>query len=123
MEFDQAKLKDYITTVAFAAVPVILTYQAEIGKYIPMEYALIFTITMGILSQVAANKRTEIAQATTIVNGKIVQTNEIIDEGQAEVQLMQNQLAELQRQIDEKQIEINKVMGIREMVEAPVDGQ
>jgi len=91
-----AKIKDYLTTIAFAAVPVIIAYQAEIGKYVPMEYALMFTIGMGILSQLAANKRVEIAAATTEVKGVILDTNEIIDEKQAQIDMLQKELDKYQ---------------------------
>jgi hypothetical protein len=107
------KIKDYVTTLLFAAVPVIIAYQAQIGAYIPVEYALLFTIGMGILSQIAANKRTEIAQATVIVNDKIVQANDIIDDNQAKLEL-------LQAEIDAKQEEIKRIAGLRRLVEEPV---
>jgi hypothetical protein len=110
----KANVKDYITTIAFAAVPVILTYQAEIGRYVPMEYALIFTIGMGLLSQLAANKRVEIAQATTDVKGVIVETNTLIDEKQAQIEMLQSELDKYQ--------ELATVTALEALDTAPVEG-
>ena len=111
MELNTLKVKDYATTLLFAAVPVIIAYQAEIGKYVPVEYALLFTIGMGILSQVAANKRVKEAYADTSAG---------IDEGQAKLAELQAKLVEAQTTIDAKQAEIEKVVGLKEMTEEPV---
>jgi hypothetical protein len=108
------KVKDYATTLLLAAVPVIITYQAEIGKVIPVEYALIFTIGMGILSQVAGNARVKEAYADTSAS---------LDTAQAKVQEYQELVASLQNEIDERQVLIETVTGLKELTEAPVKGQ
>jgi hypothetical protein len=106
------KIKDYATTLLFAAVPVIIAYQAEIGKYVPVEYALLFTIGMGILSQVATNSRVKEAYADTSAG---------LDVAQSEVQKYQDIVAKLQAQIDEKQAEVDKIAGLKELDNAPVE--
>jgi hypothetical protein len=111
---DKAKIKDYATTLAFAAVPVIIAYQAQIGAYVPVEYALLFTIAMGILSQLTADKRVKEAFADTSAG---------VDIAQAKVQEYQDMIANLQAEIDERQAVVDKVVGIRELTEAPVEGQ
>ena len=108
------KIKDYATTLLFAAVPVVIAYQAEIGAYVPVEYALIFTIGMGILSQLAGNARVKEAYEDT---------SAAVDTAQAKVQEYQDMVANLQKEIDERQALIDTVTGIREMTEAPVEGQ
>lgn len=108
------KIKDYATTLLFAAVPVVIAYQAEIGAYIPVEYALLFTIGMGILSQLAGNARVKEAYEDT---------SAAVDTAQAKVQEYQDMVANLQKEIDERQALIDTVTGIREMTEAPVEGQ
>src|SRR5574343_182963 len=108
------KIKDYATTLLFAAVPVVIAYQAEIGKFVPVEYALLFTIGVGILSQLMADKRVKVAYEDT---------NVVIDTAQAKVQEYQDMVANLQKEIDERQALIDTVTGIREMTEAPVEGQ
>jgi len=107
------KIKDYATTIAFAALPVIIAYQAEIGKYVPVEYALAFTLGMGILSQVAANKRVEVAQATTKVEGVIVDTNELIDAKQMQIDLLQVKVREYQ--------ELATVASLKALDNAPIE--
>lgn len=106
MEFDKAKIKDYGTTIAFAAIPVIIAYQAEIGKYVPVEYALVFTLGMGILSQLMADKR---------VKEAVIESSAKVDEGQAELQKYLDMIADLNRKVDEKQAEIEKVAGLKEL--------
>lgn len=108
------KIKDYATTLLFAAVPVVIAYQAEIGKFVPVEYALLFTIGVGVLSQLVADKRVKVAYEDTSAT---------IDMAQAKVQEYQDMVAKLQSDIDERQALIDTVTGIREMTEAPVDGQ
>lgn len=111
---DMAKIKDYATTVALAAIPVIVAYQAEIGKYVPVEYALVFTIGVGILSQLMTNARVKEAYEDTSAG---------VDVAQAKAQEYLDMIAKLQAEIDERQALVDQVTGIREMVEAPVDGQ
>ena len=89
---DKAKLKDYGTTLALAAIPVIVAYQAEIGKYVPVEYALAFTILMGILSQYTANRR---------VKAAVQEVNTVVDQGQAQIQEVSDKIDEAQAKIDE----------------------
>ena len=108
------KIKDYITTLALAAVPVIIAYQSQIGQHVPVEYALVFTIGMGILSQVVTNKRVQTAYTDTSV---------VLDEAQGKVQEYQDLVSNLQTEIDERQVLIEQVTGIREMTEEPVEGQ
>ena len=98
---DKAKIKDYATTVALAAIPVIITYQAQIGAYVPVEYALAFTITMGIISQLVTNERVRVA---------FEDTSAAVDGGQAEVQKYVEKIAELQAQIDAGQEKVEDVM-------------
>ncbi len=102
------KIKDYLTTLALAAIPVIITYQAEIGKYVPVEYALVFTIGIGILSQVASNSRVKEAYNDTSAG---------IDTAQATLQEYQDKIAALQLQVDEKQAEVDKTVGTTEIAE------
>lgn len=106
IKFDKDKLKDYASTLAFAAVPVVIAYQAEIGRYVPVEYALLFTIGMAILSQLMADKR---------VKAAVVESSAKLDEGQAEVQKYLDMIAELNQKIDEKQAEIARVAGLKEL--------
>ena len=108
---DRMKFKDYITTVALAAVPVILTYQAEIGKFVPMEYALIFTLAMGVLSQLATESRVKEAYKDT---------SAVVDEAQIKMQEYQDMVAKLQTEIDERQKIINTVVALKELDNAPV---
>ena len=116
MEFDKARIKDYATTLALAAIPVIVTYQAEIGKHVPVEYALMFTIVIGILSQLTADKR---------VKAAVVKANEYLDTVQEETATATNeveayikQIKELQEEIDKKQEEVNRVAGLKELAAA-----
>ena len=111
MEFDKAKIKDYTTTLALASIPVIISYQAEIGKYVPVEYALIFTIAMGILSQLAGNARVKEAFEDTSAG---------LDVAQAKVQEYEDLVSKLQKEIDERQLLIERVAGLKEMDQAPV---
>ena len=108
------KIKDYATTLLFAAVPVIIAYQAEIGKMIPVEYALLFTIGIGILSQVATNDRVKVAYKDTSAG---------LDMAQDKAQEYQDMIANLQVEIDERQAVVDKIAGIRQMTEEPVQGQ
>lgn len=101
MIYDKAKIKDYITTLALAAIPVIITYQAEIGKHVPVEYALLFTIAMGILSQLTAEKRVKEAYKTTTTT---------IDDAQTKLQEYQNMVAQLQTEIDERQAIVDQIV-------------
>lgn len=110
---DKAKIKDYVTTFMLASIPVIVTYQAEIGKHVPVEYALLFTIGIGILSQLTADKR---------VKESVVKANEYLDTAQEEVKTATNevdaylkQIEELQKTVDEKQAEISRVAGLKEL--------
>lgn len=114
MNFDSHKIKDYITTLALASIPVIITYQVEIGKHIPVEYALMFTIVMGVLSQLATEKRVKVAYDDT---------SKTVDEAQAKMLEYQEMVAKLQGEIDERQQIIATVTGLKEMTEAPVVGQ
>jgi len=110
-KMDTSKIKDYITTVTLAALPVIVAYQAQIGAYVPVEYALIFTLVIGIASQLSANARVKEAFNDTSAG---------IDEGQAKLAELQAKLVEAQTTIDAKQAEIEKVVGLKEMTEEPV---
>ena len=110
---DKNKIKDYATTLALASIPVIVAYQAEIGKHIPVEYALLFTIGIGILSQLTADKR---------VKKAVVDANALLDHAQEETKTATNEVSmyiemieKLQKQIDEKQLEVNKVVGLKEL--------
>ena len=109
---DKAKIKDYATTLALAAIPVVIAYQAEIGKYVPVEYALLFTLGMGILSQLMGNARVKEAYADTSSG---------LDIAQAKMQEYQDMVANLQKEIDERQALINKVAGLKELDQAPID--
>ena len=111
MELNTLKVKDYATTLLFAAVPVIIAYQAEIGKYVPVEYALLFTIGMGILSQVAANKRVKEAYQDTSAG---------IDVAQGAIQTYLDKIAALQAEVDAKQAEVDQVVGLKELDNAPI---
>ena len=106
------KIKDYLSTLAFAAVPVIITYQAQIGAYVPVEYALLFTLGIGTLSQIAANAR--VKDAVAVVSGDV-------DEGQARIEEYIAKVAELQAQIDAKQLEVEQVTGLKAMTEEPMN--
>jgi fructoselysine-6-P-deglycase FrlB-like protein len=108
------KVKDYATTIALAAIPVVIAYQAEIGKYIPVEYALLFTIGMGILSQLAGNARVKEAYQDTSAG---------IDTAQAKAQEYQDMIAKLQSEIDERQALVDAVITPSTPIEEPVDGQ
>ena len=108
---DKEKIKDYVTTLALAAVPVIVAYQAQIGTYIPPEYALIFTIAIGILSQLTADKRVQAAYEDTSAG---------IDIAQAKAQEYMELVAKLQMEIDERQAVVDKVVGIKDPIETPV---
>ena len=99
MDFDTSKVKDYITTGALALVPVLISYQSQIGQYVPVEYALLFTIAMGVISQLVTNERVRLAYEDTSV---------AVDQGQVEVQKYIDQIESLQSQIDEKQLEIDE---------------
>ena len=105
------KIKDYLTTLALAAVPIIITYQAQIGAYVPVEYALIFTIAIGTLSQIAANSR---------VKDAVAQVSGDVDKGQSIIEEYIAKVAELQAEVDAKQAEIEKVAGLKTMTEEPV---
>lgn len=98
---DKQKIKDYITTVALAAIPVIIAYQQQIGSYIPVEYALAFTIIMGVISQLVTNERVKVAYEDTTV---------AIDQGQAEIQKYVEKINELQAQIDAGQENVEDIM-------------
>lgn len=98
---DKAKIKDYITTFALAVVPVLIAYQSQIGQYVPVEYALAFTIIMGILSQVVTNDRVRIA---------FEDTSSAVDAGQDKVAELQATVASLQAQIDAGQEKVEDVM-------------
>lgn len=113
---DMHRIKDYATTLALASIPVIVAYQAEIGKYVPIEYALLFTIGMGILSQLTADKR---------VKEAVVKTNKYVDVAQEEVKVATNEVQQyielvekLQKEVDEKQAEINRVAALKELAAA-----
>lgn len=114
MILDKTKIKDYITTLALASVPVIITYQAEIGKHVPIEYALVFTIAMGILSQLATESRVKVAYEDT---------SKTIDEAQAKMQEYQDMVAKLQSEIDERQQIITAVTGLKEITEDVMSDQ
>jgi hypothetical protein len=109
---DKAKIKDYATTIALSAIPVIIAYQAEIGKYVPVEYALLFTLGIGVLSQVMTNKRVQEAYADTSSG---------LDVAQEKVQEYQDLVANLQKEIDERQVLIDKVAGLKALDEAPIE--
>ena len=111
MEFDKAKIKDYATTLALASIPVIISYQAEIGNYVPVEYALLFTIGIGILSQLATNARVKEAFEDTSAG---------LDVAQAKVQEYEDLVSKLQKEIDERQLLIERVAGLKEMDQAPI---
>lgn len=98
---DKAKIKDYITTAALAVVPVLIAYQSQIGAYVPVEYALAFTITMGVISQLVTNERVRVA---------FEDTSAAVDGGQAEVQKYIEKIAELQAQVDAGQEKVEDVM-------------
>lgn len=98
---DKTKIKDYITTAALAVVPVLIAYQSQIGQYIPVEYALAFTITMGVISQLVTNERVRVAYEDTTA---------AVDGGQAEVQKYIEKIAELQAQVDAGQDKVEDVM-------------
>lgn len=98
---DKQKIKDYITTVALAIVPVLIAYQSQIGQYVPVEYALAFTITMGVISQLVTNERVRVAYEDT---------SAAVDQGQAGVQQYIEKINELQSQIDAGQETIEDVM-------------
>jgi hypothetical protein len=106
------KLKDYATTIALAAIPVIVAYQAEIGKVIPVEYALVFTLGIGVLSQLMTNSR---------VKEAYVDTSAGLDVAQTEAQKYLDKIAELQAEIDAKQAEVDKVAGLKELDNAPME--
>lgn len=108
---EKAKIKDYITTVTLAAIPVIVAYQAQIGAYIPVEYALIFTLIIGVLSQLTANTRVKEAYQDTSAG---------IDMAQGTIQKYVNQIEALQAEVDAKQAEIEKVAGLKQMTEQPI---
>ena len=103
---DKTKIKDYATTLALAAIPVIVAYQGEIGKIVPIEYALGFTILIGIASQLTANVRVKEAYQDTSAG---------LDVAQDEVQKYLDKIAELQTEIDAKQAEVDKVAGLKEL--------
>lgn len=103
------KLIDYGTTLLLAAVPVVLVYQDQIAQHVPAEYALIFIIGMGILSQLAADKRVQAAK------DKI---NNDVDVAQAKIEKYQILVEEKQQEVDNLQQEVNKVAGLKEMDQA-----
>ena len=98
---DKQKIKDYITTVALAIVPVLISYQSQIGQYVPVEYALAFTITMGVISQLVTNERVRVAYEDT---------STAVDQGQSDVQQYIEKINELQAQIDAGQEKVEDVM-------------
>ena len=98
---ETAKIKDYITTLMLAAIPVIVAYQAQIGAYVPVEYALGFTIIIGIASQLTANARVKEAYQDT---------SAAVDEGQDKLLELQNKLAEVQAEIDAGQAKVEEVV-------------
>lgn len=116
-KMDQTKLKDYITTLALAAIPVIVTYQGEIGQHVPVEYALLFTIGIGVLSQLTANTRVKEAYKDT---------SYAINKTQSKVQEYQDLLTRLQTEIDERQALVDQMVEVtteETSVEHPLEGQ
>lgn len=109
---DKLKIKDYATTLALSAIPVIVAYQAEIGKYIPVEYALIFTLGIGVLSQVMANKRVKVAYADTSAG---------LDIAQAKALEYQAMVIKLQEEIDQRQALVDTVAGLKKLDNAPIE--
>ena len=73
---DKAKIKDYLTTIAFFGVSSIVAYQAQIMNYVPIEYSLTALIGFGILSQIAADAR---------VKAKVAEAQADIDAAQATI--------------------------------------
>lgn len=86
---DKAKIKDYITTIAFFGVSSVVAYQAAIMAYVPIEYSLAALVGFGILSQVAADSR---------VKAKALETQADIDKAQALIALANAKVDELQGQ-------------------------
>lgn len=103
------KLIDYGTTILLAAVPVVLVYQDQIAQHVPAEYALLFIIGMGILSQLAADKR---------VQGAKDKLNADVDVAQAKIEKYQILVEDKQKEVDELQQNINKVAGLKELDQA-----
>jgi hypothetical protein len=103
------KIIDYGTTLLLASIPVVLVYQEQIAQHVPTEYALIFIIGMGILSQLASDKRVQAAK------DKI---NTDVDIAQAKIEKYQIIAAERQQQVDELQANIEKVAALKELDQA-----
>lgn len=103
------KIIDYGTTLLLASIPVVLVYQEQIAQHVPAEYALLFIIGMGILSQLAADKRVQAAK------DKI---NTDVDIAQAKIEKYQILVEDKQTEIDELQQNINKVTGLKELDQA-----
>ena len=73
---DKAKIKDYLTTIAFFGVSSVVAYQAQLMNYVPIEYSMMALIGFGILSQVAADAR---------VKAKVAEAQAQIDEAQVKI--------------------------------------
>ena len=103
------QIGDYLTTVMLAAIPIVVANQDAIGKMVPVEYVLLFTIGMGVLSQLAANARVQKAKADVVGNVDLI--NAAIDDKQAK-------LAELQGELDKYQEVAAKVVADEPIADA-----
>ena len=94
---DKAKIKDYLTTIAFFAVSSVVAYQANIMQYVPIEYSLMALVGFGILSQVAAYAR---------VKAKVAEAQEEIDAAQAEIAVHKEEVEAAYEQVNQKVDEV-----------------
>ena len=96
---DKAKIKDYITTLAFFGVSSVVAYQAQLMNYVPIEYSMIALIGFGILSQVAADQR---------VKAKVAEAQEEIDAAQAQIEAHKAEVEAAYAQVNAKVDEVQE---------------
>jgi len=100
----KAQIIDWLTTLGLAAIPIIITYQAQIMGIVPPAYTILAVIAFGALSQAASGARVRAAKERVFG---------IVDDSQEELTKYQHKLEELQRQIDAKQKEVEIVTGLQ----------
>lgn len=106
MEFDKEKIKDYATTGLLMLGAALVAYQPQVLAHVPAEYSLVAVIILGMISQITADQRAKV---------KIQEGLDAVDEVQAEVAKYEVVVADLQKEVDEKQAEIERVAGLKEL--------
>ena len=94
---DKAKIKDYLTTLAFFGVSSVVAYQAQLMNYVPIEYSMMALIGFGILSQVAADAR---------VKEKVAEAQAEIDQAQITIAAHKEEVEEAYNRVNAKVDEV-----------------